>query len=141
MHRVLDTPELWKRRSGSIPTESASAAETVAIVGGRVVTPDVVYDGGCVLLSGSTIVGVTQDRDPHVRADMTIDATDKVVMPGLVDIHGDDIEQQLFPRSEAHIGTSTALVTADRMNVLNGITTKFHAIAFENDGFVETPNG
>jgi alpha-D-ribose 1-methylphosphonate 5-triphosphate diphosphatase len=106
-----------------------TADVTVAVVGGRVVTPDDVVDGG-VRIEGDRIVDV---GDVDADADTVVDADGQLVLPGLVDLHGDDIEQHLRPRSGVRIDIPMALATADRANVAAGITTKFHAISFELD--------
>ena len=100
------------------------------IRGGTVVTPESVIEDGCILLENGRIreVGSTVRSD----AAAVIDATDRVVMPGIVDLHGDDIEHHLFPRSGARVDERLALASADRANVAAGVTTKFHAISFED---------
>ncbi|EMA06524.1 alpha-D-ribose 1-methylphosphonate 5-triphosphate diphosphatase [Haloarcula marismortui] len=106
-----------------------TAAESVAVVGGRVVTPDAVVEGG-VRVEGDRVVDVgAVDAD----ADTVVDADGRLVLPGLVDLHGDDIETHLHPRSGARMPPSMALASADRANLAAGITTKFHAISFEDD--------
>jgi len=106
-----------------------AAAESVAVVGGRVVTPDAVVDGG-VRVEGDRIVAV---GSVDTEADTVIDADGRFVLPGLVDLHGDDIEDHLHPRSGARVGLPMALASADRANISAGITTKFHAVSFELD--------
>lgn len=103
---------------------------------GRVVTPERVIEDGCVVLSGARIAHVGSSLpkpSPEAASESTtIDVGGRIVMPGLVDLHGDDIEHQLHPRSEARVDSSLALVSSDRFNLFNGVTTKFHAIAFED---------
>ena len=106
-----------------------TADATVAVGGGRVVTPETVIDGG-VRIDGERIAAV---GDVDADADTVIDADGRLVLPGLVDIHGDDIEGHLHPRSGARMDTAMALASADRANAAAGITTKFHAISFELD--------
>jgi alpha-D-ribose 1-methylphosphonate 5-triphosphate diphosphatase len=106
-----------------------TADTTVTIVDGRVVTPDGVIDGR-VEIGGDRITAV---GDSDAETDTVIDANGQLVLPGLVDIHGDDIESHLYPRSGARMDTEMALAAADRANVAAGITTKFHAISFELD--------
>jgi len=106
-----------------------TADTTVTIVDGRVVTPDGVIDGR-VEIAGDRITAV---GDSDAETDTVIDANGQLVLPGLVDIHGDDIESHLYPRSGARMDTEMALAAADRANVAAGITTKFHAISFELD--------
>jgi alpha-D-ribose 1-methylphosphonate 5-triphosphate diphosphatase len=106
-----------------------AADATVAVVGGRPVTPDAVVDGG-VRIEGGQIVDV---GDIDTDVDTVIDADGRLVLPGLVDLHGDDIEQHLQPRSGVRMAVPMALVSVDRANVAAGVTTKFHAISFELD--------
>ena len=111
--------------SSTVQTSEGS----VAVVGGRVVTPEQVIEGG-VRIEGDRIVDVgTVDGD----ADAVIEAGGRLIIPGLIDLHGDDIERHLHPRSGARMSLSMALASADRANIAAGITTKFHAISFELD--------
>jgi alpha-D-ribose 1-methylphosphonate 5-triphosphate diphosphatase len=103
----------------------ASAVVTDA----RVVTPDGVVEGG-VRIEGDRVVAVGDVADD---AATVVDAGGRYLLPGLIDLHGDDIESHLFPRSGARMDTHMALAAADRANVAAGVTTKFHAISFELD--------
>jgi alpha-D-ribose 1-methylphosphonate 5-triphosphate diphosphatase len=95
------------------------------------VTPEAVLQGS-VRIEGDRIAAVGPDVDP-TRGDDIVDADGQYLLPGLIDLHGDDIEGQLQPRNGARMDTAMALGAADRSNVAAGITTKYHAIAFEND--------
>ena len=106
-----------------------TADSTVAVVGGRIVTPDAVV-GGDIRIEGGHIVGV---GDVDTDADTVVNARGRLVLPGLIDLHGDDIENHLHPRSGARMEIPMALASVDRANVAAGITTKFHAISFEQD--------
>ncbi|MFO8116554.1 MAG: alpha-D-ribose 1-methylphosphonate 5-triphosphate diphosphatase [Halorubrum sp.] len=105
--------------------------EFVQIRNGRVVTPSGVIENGRVVVAGERIVRIDRSDRHRARAGTVIDADGRVVMPGLIDLHGDDIEEQFAPRSGAETDPMTALATTDRTNVLHGVTTKFHALAFE----------
>ena len=110
-------------------TTVQASEDSLAVVGARIVTTDRVIDGG-VRIEGDRIVDVgVVDHD----ADTVIDAGGSLVLPGLIDLHGDDIEGHLHPRSGARMSLPMALATADRANISAGITTKFHAISFELD--------
>ncbi len=109
-------------------SRSTLETESLSIRGGRIVTPEAVLDGG-VRIEGETIAEVGEVE----RGRTEIDANGRLILPGLIDLHGDDIETHLHPRSGAQMDTGLALHTADRANVAAGITTKFHAIAFELD--------
>jgi alpha-D-ribose 1-methylphosphonate 5-triphosphate diphosphatase len=51
-----------------------------------------------------------------------------MVLPGIVDLHGDAFERQIMPRPGVHFALDLALADTDRQLVANGITTAFHAV-------------
>jgi alpha-D-ribose 1-methylphosphonate 5-triphosphate diphosphatase len=102
-----------------------------ALTGGTIVTPSGSLSDGVLTLDGDSIDDVsTASRKPSM-ADI-IDVSGKYVLPGLVDLHGDDIERYLFPRPEERVPTEMALRQSERAALGAGVTTKFHAVAFEN---------
>jgi alpha-D-ribose 1-methylphosphonate 5-triphosphate diphosphatase len=56
-----------------------------------------------------------------------IDARDLLVLPGIVDLHGDAFERQMMPRPGVDFPIDVALIDSDRQAIGNGITTVFHA--------------
>lgn len=102
---------------------------TSVIENARIVTPEAVVEGA-VRIEDDHIVDI---GDVERNANETVDARERLVLPGLIDLHGDDIESHLHPRSGARMDTHMGLAAADRANVAAGITTKFHAISFEVD--------
>ena len=106
----------------------SNTANRTLISGGTVVTPTTEIENGTVEVSGGKIVSV--EAEPHGSPD--VDATGKYVLPGLIDLHGDDIERHLFPRAGERVDTEVALDRGDISNASAGITTKYHAIAFED---------
>ncbi|UTD26446.1 alpha-D-ribose 1-methylphosphonate 5-triphosphate diphosphatase [Bradyrhizobium sp. WD16] len=56
-----------------------------------------------------------------------LDASDLLVLPGIVDIHGDAFERQMMPRPGVDFPLDVALADSDRQAIANGITTVFHA--------------
>jgi len=98
------------------------------ISGGTIVTPTTEIEDGTVVFSDGKIVSV----EPGYHDSPDVDAAGKYVLPGLVDLHGDDIERHLFPRAGERVDTAVALDRCDIANVSAGITTKYHAIAFED---------
>lgn len=89
----------------------------------RVVTPERVLPRGRVVLEGDRIVAV--------EGDVGDGPAELLLLPGLIDLHGDDVERHLFPRSGARVDLDVALSSCDRANAAAGVTTKLHAIAFE----------
>ncbi|WP_336023570.1 alpha-D-ribose 1-methylphosphonate 5-triphosphate diphosphatase [Halobellus salinisoli] len=104
----------------------------IELKNGRVVTPTRTIEGGRVVVANGQITHVGETTPRSMAGVRSIDVDGQLVLPGLVDLHGDDIESHLYPRSDAPVDAQTALASADRTNLFNGVTTKFHAVAFED---------
>src|SRR5277367_2168525 len=61
-------------------------------------------------------------------AGMATDAGGYLVLPGIVDLHGDAFERQLMPRPGVHFAPVPALLETDRQLLANGITTAYHGL-------------
>ena len=61
------------------------------------------------------------------RNTLKIDARGLLVLPGIVDLHGDAFERQMMPRPGVDFPIDVALFDSDRQAISNGITTVFHA--------------
>ena len=59
---------------------------------------------------------------------MATDAGGYLVLPGIVDLHGDAFERQLMPRPGVHFAPVSALLETDRQLLANGITTAYHGV-------------
>jgi alpha-D-ribose 1-methylphosphonate 5-triphosphate diphosphatase len=57
-----------------------------------------------------------------------LDASGLLVLPGIVDIHGDAFERQIQPRPGVDFPMELALRDTERQLLANGITTAFHGI-------------
>jgi alpha-D-ribose 1-methylphosphonate 5-triphosphate diphosphatase len=97
----------------------------IRITGGKVLTGGTLQDTG-VHTSDGVIAAVGTDRG----AAREIDATDLIVLPGIVDIHGDGFERQMMPRPGVDFALDIALIDTDRQVVANGITTVFHGVTW-----------
>ena len=76
------------------------------------------------LVSGTDIVEVDASRG---RTPLAINARHLLVLPGIVDLHGDAFERQMMPRAGVDFPIDVALADSDRQAISNGITTVFHA--------------
>lgn len=76
-----------------------------------------------------TADGVIRETGAH-ESPRRLDAEGLLVLPGLVDIHGDAFERQMMPRAGVHFPVDTALLESDRQAVANGITTVFHGVTW-----------
>src|ERR1700677_2830770 len=98
---------------------------------------DITIEGGRVLLEGRFEETTVRAGDGAIdavggagRAARRIDARGLLVLPGVVDIHGDAFERQMMPRPGVHFATDIALLDTDRQVVANGITTVFHGVTW-----------
>jgi alpha-D-ribose 1-methylphosphonate 5-triphosphate diphosphatase len=60
----------------------------------------------------------------------------KLISPGFIDLHSDSVEQEIEPRPGAEFPVRSALVELDKKLTMAGITTMFHAIAFNDESLV-----
>lgn len=91
----------------------------MALVEGRLEAADVIVR--------RTDAGARLSLEP-AAASTTLDATGLLVLPGLIDVHGDAFERQMMPRPGVGIDLELALIETDRQLVANGITTAFHGV-------------
>lgn len=91
--------------------------------------------GGSVLVNGAFADAAIDLGDGHVAAvgaeagcGRVLDARALIVLPGIVDIHGDAFERQMMPRPGVHFPASVGLKDSDRQAIANGITTAFHGV-------------
>ena len=93
-------------------------------------------EGGKVLIDGGlsetsvTLEGgvITEIGDPCPPGALIIDASDLLVLPGIIDIHGDAFERQIMPRPGVQFPHALALLDTDRQLAAAGITTAYHGL-------------
>jgi len=96
---------------------------------------DIFIEGGRALLGGEILETSVQIaggkinavESGHGRGSLGIDARGLLVLPGIVDLHGDAFERQMMPRPGVDFPVDVALIDSDRQAIGNGITTVFHA--------------
>src|SRR3981189_1827905 len=98
---------------------------------------DIRIEGGQVLIGhqlASTHIPLAQGLISAVGSDTPsrrhINASGLLVLPGIVDIHGDAFERQMMPRPRVTFPLEVALLESDRQAVSNGITTVFHGVTW-----------
>lgn len=99
---------------------ASDRAMNLRIAGGEVLGEDGMAPG-TLWLAGGRIGG----PDP---AAATLDATGLLVLPGIVDLHGDAFERQLQPRPGVDMPVDVALADTEAQLLANGITTAFHGL-------------
>ncbi len=95
----------------------------ILIEGGRALLGNEIHEASLEIADGRIdAVGAE-----HRRGALTLDAGGLLVLPGIVDLHGDAFERQMMPRAGVDFPIDVALVDSDRQAISNGITTVFHA--------------
>jgi alpha-D-ribose 1-methylphosphonate 5-triphosphate diphosphatase len=94
----------------------------IRIEGGRALIGNGLQDTS-LLIDDGVIAAIGAD---DARVSARLDARDLLVLPGIVDIHGDAFERQMMPRPGVDFPIDVALLESDRQVIANGITTVFH---------------
>jgi alpha-D-ribose 1-methylphosphonate 5-triphosphate diphosphatase len=89
------------------------------LTGGELIETNIHVDDGAIAAIGS-----------DQAAARSIDASDLIALPGIVDIHGDAFERQMMPRPGVDFALDIALPETDRQVIANGITTIFHCVTW-----------
>jgi alpha-D-ribose 1-methylphosphonate 5-triphosphate diphosphatase len=97
----------------------------VSIVGGRALIGGVLEEA-VVTIDGPRIADITSSPSPGP----IIGASGCLVLPGIVDIHGDAFERQMMPRPGVCFPLDMAFIDTDRQLVANGITTALHGLTW-----------
>lgn len=70
---------------------------------------------------------------PYGTMEHPIDVGSHLLVPGFVDLHSDAVEKEIEPRPGAAFPIESAVVELDKKLAMAGITTMFHAIAFNDE--------
>ncbi len=105
---------------------------------GRIVTEKEVLSSHALVAANGRFEAIVPD-DETFRDDLrdgteVIDAEGDILMPGMIDLHSDMIEQLIQPRSTALMDFEMALSEAERLLTLCGITTMYHSVSMYRDG-------
>lgn len=90
----------------------------------RVVTETEVFDG-TVVLRGAEIVAVERGRS---RLSAALDLEGDLLIPGLVDVHTDNLEKHMMPRPGVRWSARAALLAHDAQVASAGVTTVLDAL-------------
>ncbi|WP_342050663.1 MULTISPECIES: alpha-D-ribose 1-methylphosphonate 5-triphosphate diphosphatase [unclassified Cupriavidus] len=85
---------------------------------------------------GPATLGIDGTRlaEQPARGGACIDAGNLLVLPGIVDIHGDAFERAVMPRPGVSFPYASALIDVDRQLLAHGITTEFHGVTLSWEG-------
>ena len=99
--------------------------QTMRLIGARVLRHDTLIDEEIVVRGGR--LGAT----PEGRR---VDLHGYLVLPGIIDLHGDAFERHLAPRPSAPFPSDVGLHAVDRDAASNGITTAWMAQSWSWEG-------
>jgi len=102
----------------------------IAIKNGKIITPNEIIENKVLLINGDKIAGFTDDA---ADAELVADAHGRFIIPGLIDIHSDKIEQYINPRPTSRMDFEFALKTCERDLLSAGITTMYHSLSLFKD--------
>jgi alpha-D-ribose 1-methylphosphonate 5-triphosphate diphosphatase len=92
------------------------------------------WDVADIALFGARIEHVGRAQKAGGAEGANFDAGGLLVLPGIVDLHGDAFERQIQPRPDTVFSHDIALADTDRQLVANGITTACHGLAYSWEG-------
>lgn len=104
----------------------------IVFTNARLVLPDEVVEGGLTVENGR-ITGLDAPDDGY-------DLEGDYLMPGLIDLHTDNLERQAQPRTNARWPSRSALLIHDAQCAAAGITTVFDALCLGDLGFEKERN-
>jgi alpha-D-ribose 1-methylphosphonate 5-triphosphate diphosphatase len=114
-------------------TSHGSITPHLTITNARVVLPDQVLEGATVHIDDGVIASVTQGSPgPVTTREQVVDADGAYLMPGIIDLHNDNLEFEVNPRANANLPLPFALSSMERRLAGAGVTTEFHAISFRD---------
>lgn len=103
----------------------------IILTNARLVLDDEIVDG-TVVMDGLEIVQVQPGRSTAPGA---FDLDGDILMPGIVDVHTDNLERQVQPRSNARWPSRSAMVAHDAQCAAAGVTTVLDALCLGDLGF------
>ena len=98
-----------------------SASTSLCLIGGRALLPEEGIVAADIHTTGDTIMA---ERGAGRR----FDASGLLVLPGIVDLHGDAFERQVQPRPGVDFPMDLAVAETEAQLLANGITTAFHGV-------------
>lgn len=96
-----------------------------AIEGADILTPEGWVKNATVIIENGKFISIEKSHSIKLP---TITATGLLMLPGIVDIHGDAFERAIAPRPGAHFPFKMAILENDRHLMAAGITTFFYSI-------------
>jgi alpha-D-ribose 1-methylphosphonate 5-triphosphate diphosphatase len=104
--------------------------ETV-LTNARLILPEAKITG-TIILRGGRIVEIQPGAAHHASA---VDCEGEIIIPGVVDVHTDNLERQVQPRANARWPSVSAFIAHDGQCAAAGVTTVLDALCLGDLGF------
>jgi len=105
----------------------------IAIKNGKIVMPDQIIEGKILLLKHDRILGLADSLECADDVERVVNAHGRYLLPGLIDVHSDKIEQYIQPRPTSQMDFEFALKACERDLLSAGITTMYHSLSLFKD--------
>lgn len=103
----------------------------ITLINGKIITENSILKNNILRIHAGYIDKIVDCNENMEYGDI-IDCTGKFIMPGLIDIHSDVIENIIVPRKGVVFNNYTALCEIDKELANQGITTMYHSISIAN---------
>lgn len=103
----------------------------ITLINGKIITENSILKNNILRIHAGYIDKIV-DCNENMEYGEIIDCTGKFIMPGLIDIHSDVIENIIVPRKGVVFNNYTALCEIDKELANQGITTMYHSISIAN---------
>lgn len=96
----------------------------------QIALPDRLIERGAILIEDGHIARVVEGDAPPARRGHIVHGEGLLLMPGMIDMHGDMLEGEVEPRPGAHFPLDMAVLELDKRLAACGITTAYAALSF-----------
>ncbi|NTU84380.1 MAG: alpha-D-ribose 1-methylphosphonate 5-triphosphate diphosphatase [Chloroflexales bacterium] len=96
----------------------------------QIALPDRLIERGAILIEDGYITRVVEGDAPPMRRGYVVHGEGLLLMPGMIDMHGDMLEGEVEPRPGAHFPMDMAVLELDKRLAACGITTAYAALSF-----------
>ncbi|WP_218823320.1 alpha-D-ribose 1-methylphosphonate 5-triphosphate diphosphatase [Inquilinus limosus] len=111
----------------AMPSPARGPAPSLTIVGAHALV-DGRFEEAVIRIEAGRIAEIAGSEGR--AADGRLDGRGRLMLPGIVDLHGDAFERSLMPRPGVRFPTALALDEADRVMAGFGITTALHGVTY-----------
>ncbi len=96
----------------------------------NIINGNIFFEGEKIEQGSLSIDSSNISLSENLQADLTLNAEGLLVLPGIIDLHGDAFERQIMPRPGVNFGHQAALLETDNQMISNGITTAYHGLTY-----------